>query len=170
MAVPWYQILGRVALLLMLRRLEIAFVVTQRQDEEQQQVCRLLRSPLEPKISVQRGLCCRWLYQQLGHGGVLGPRGRPCQKQGGEERLVQELLGHGQEDEKGDGSRQENGTRAGRGDTGVCGFLLISCLAGWEMGVGEGSTGQWRAGLGWAGKGVPGVHYSSLLWSHSCSN
>lgn len=45
-----------------------------------------------------------WLYQHLGCGGVLSPQGLPCEKQGGAESLVEELLGHHQNDEKGDGS------------------------------------------------------------------
>lgn len=77
----------------------MAFIVTRRQDKEQQQVHSLLRSPPEPqgRCPTLRGLCCSCLYRHPGRGGLLG---RPCQKQGGEESLAWELLGHHQKDEK----------------------------------------------------------------------
>lgn len=49
MAVPWYRVSDRAALLLIVKRSEIAFIVTRRQDKEQQRVGSLLRSALEPK-------------------------------------------------------------------------------------------------------------------------
>lgn len=60
---------------------------------------------------------------------MLSLQGWPCQKRGGEESLVQELLGHHQEDEKGDVSRQKKRARKVRGDACLHGFLLIKPLS-----------------------------------------
>lgn len=98
----------RTTLLLILKRSEITFIVTRRWDEEQQKVCSLLRSPPEPK-----GRCpstqCREDHAVDGltdtgdtEGCSVCEGGPPKSRE--VESLVQELLGHHQEDEKGDGS------------------------------------------------------------------
>lgn len=100
------------------------------------------------------GATAVWFYQHLGCGGMLGPgpQGLPCQEQGGEESLVEELPGHHQEDEKGDGSWQKKGARKVRGNSHLSGFLLKSCLAGWQIWSGEQDSQEWSqnmCGMGW---------------------
>lgn len=55
--------------------------------------------------------------------GVFSAVDHTAVQQGGEESLVEELLGHHQEDEKGDGSRQKKGTMKVRSNPHLCGLF-----------------------------------------------